>query len=499
MWVHWNLPPSAEKGIFTMSSLAKPSLQLVIDLINADNGTSFAYNELVLSPPTENAITNNNRNTLTNVTSSDAFQFSGSENVYYNRLDFGILFQGLTITLGGQGCGDISGLLPELNATYGLGLTMADLVPQNFPAVPVWPLSLTIAAGPNSYAYIGQFTVVVQNTPAQLGDNLTDTILGNIGSWSYPLQTAVLDINTLSASMIKMNLERYKKNNFLRALAEDVKNNSMSDIQQSLDISNLFDVTRSLRADLTTGLNSNAATAALQVEVNALQTQVTTLQTAQSGLSTLLTAAQASIATNTTNVATMQGQITNLQTQTAALTTASTTATSSINQLSGQMTAVENTQTSLQTQLTTVVSTQSAHTSEINNINTQLASAGVPVRQTITLDAPAGGAPVQGNVAIANLFALLQIQTTSPVRVRLYGTAADRNADASRSVLADPPPGDGCTFEGTTTISLLGWNCSPIALVANQDNPITGQIYYTLEPHTTADATITLTYLVFEK
>lgn len=234
-----------------MSTLNKDSRSLVVDLINADNGTSFGYDELVLSPPVENDIAVNNRNTSIVVTSSNEFQFDGSQTLYYNRLDFGTLFTGLLPSLGGQGLTDISGLLPELNATYGLGLTMEDLVAQNFPANPIYPLSLTLVANSNSYAYTGQFSVVVQNTAPNIGDNLGTTVLGNIGDDASNLQTAIGDINALAQSIIQMNLDRFNQTNFIRGLAADVQNNALTGIQQALEIGGIDDQIRSLRADLT--------------------------------------------------------------------------------------------------------------------------------------------------------------------------------------------------------------------------------------------------------
>lgn len=456
---------------------------MVIDLINSDNGTSFAYNELVLSPPTENNITNNNRNTMVGVTSSDAFQFSGEENMYYNRLDFGILFTGLNITLGGAGMTDISGLLPELNATFGLGLTMADLVAQNFPANPTYPLNLTIVANANSYAYIGQFNVTVQNTAPQIGDNLTTTVLGNIGSDAFTLQTAVLDINTLSASMIKMNLERYKKNNFLRALAEDVKNNAMSDIRQALDIANLYDITRSLRADLTsTQALDNLA--GVNAQLTALQTQLATLQTGQANLTTQINGLQTQITTNQSAIHTMQGQITGLQNTVGANSTAITGLNSSV--------------TTLQTQMTAAQTTQGSHTTEINTLQSQVAALQAQPTSSIN----AGSVKITttavsqftGTISIGKLALLTQMQTDVPCRVRLYSNTGGRDADLARNATTAVSPGIGQLFEGITTPTLLSFFTGPAPFLYNGDSPTDDMIAYTIEPTVAGVANVTLNF-----
>lgn len=235
-----------------MSTLAEPSVNLVIDLINADNGSSFGYGDLVLSPPVPNDITNYNRNTSIVATAAGSSLFSGSQTFYYNRLDFGVLFQNLVVTLGGQGITDISGLLPELNQTYGLGLTMDDLVSQVFPTTPSWPLTLTVVASPTSYAYTGQFQIIVQNTLPIITDNLTNAVLGNIGDAGTDVITAIQSLNYLSAAIIQINLAEYKQDNYLRGIAEDVEDNSLSTTQLVLDLNENNDDIRALKSRVTT-------------------------------------------------------------------------------------------------------------------------------------------------------------------------------------------------------------------------------------------------------
>ena len=282
-----------------MSTLAKPSNELVVDLINADNGSNFAYDELVLSPPVQNDIVNYNRNTSVIVTASNLFQFDGSQTFYYNRVDFSDLFEGLSIVLGGQGLSDISGLLPELNATFGLGLTMTDLQSQPFPSNPTWPLTLTIVASPTSYAYTGQFSVTVQNIPPTMGDNLSNVVIGNIGDDSTDLEQAISDLNNLSAAFIDLNNNVYDTNNLVRSLNALVQQNAQTDIQQALDISSLNDSVRELEASVSALTSDQGSSNAAQ---NTLASAVTALQNQQTSDKTNIAANASALAALTTQV-----------------------------------------------------------------------------------------------------------------------------------------------------------------------------------------------------
>lgn len=119
-------------------------------------------------------------------------------------------------------------------------------------------------------------------------------------------------------------------------------------------------------------------------------------------------------------------------------------------------------------------------------------------RLTAQIQAPAGGAPATGQVSMGMLLCLLNMASTGACRLRLYASVAERNADQSRDVTTDPPPGTGCVFEGSTTSSLLSFNCAPIPTIQNNENPVSDLIAYTLEPGTTDPVTVTLTYQVFQ-
>lgn len=119
-------------------------------------------------------------------------------------------------------------------------------------------------------------------------------------------------------------------------------------------------------------------------------------------------------------------------------------------------------------------------------------------RKTVQITAPAGGAPVLGQVNMGKLLSLLTMASDTPCRLRLYASVAERNADQSRDVTTDPPAGTGCTFEGSTASGLASFNCAPIPTIQNNENPVSDLIAYTLEPSTTNPVTVTLTYQVFQ-
>jgi outer membrane murein-binding lipoprotein Lpp len=413
-----------------MGTLAKTSSQLLVDLINSDNGTSFAYNELVLSPPQVNDVVNNNRNTFVVVTSSDEFSFQGDETMYYNRIDFAALFQGLTVTVGGQGVTDVSGLLPEINATYGLGLTMDDILDLAVPSTG-YPISLTLMAAPGSYAYIGQFTVQVQDIPPTISNNLSTTVLGNIGSDATNLWQNIWDVRKLSASIIQMNLQMFRHHNFVRALAQDFQQEAQVAIQQALEIGQIDDALRSLRYDLTQVQGQLAGVPSPQV-----------------------------LNTITSNISTLQSQVSTLQ---STLTADNTALQAGITTNSNAIAALQTSKMSAPTQGSVTITTSS--TSQYT-----------------------------GEISLAKLAILLSMSTDVPCRVRLYPNATERDADLSRQSTTPAPAGIGQLFEGITTPTLLTFYTGPTPFLYNGDSPADDNIAYTIEPTTPGVANVTLKY-----
>ena len=81
---------------------------------------------------------------------------------------------------------------------------------------------------------------------------------------------------------------------------------------------------------------------------------------------------------------------------------------------------------------------------------------------------------------MAKTFGVVSISTTAAVRVRLYTTAAARNADLGRSISTPVALGNPVGIIGDwylTTQSEFLWFCSPMAVGFNADEPTSTNVY----------------------
>ena len=116
---------------------------------------------------------------------------------------------------------------------------------------------------------------------------------------------------------------------------------------------------------------------------------------------------------------------------------------------------------------------------------------GAATRSTITL------ASGQGTAAVGKTALLLKLVATAEARIRFYGTAAARTADASRAANVAPPQGAGLILEFITVPTLLGAPLTPGIIATNLDTTPTGVIYYNIQPVGGA-MSVDLTYLKLE-
>jgi len=113
---------------------------------------------------------------------------------------------------------------------------------------------------------------------------------------------------------------------------------------------------------------------------------------------------------------------------------------------------------------------------------------GAAVRASITIG------DGDSTLATGRTALLLAIECTEPARIRLYGTAAARSADAARSAGTAPPQGAGLLLEFIATAELLGAPLTPAIIAANLDDPTAGVIYTSVES-VSAPADVTFIYL----
>ena len=98
---------------------------------------------------------------------------------------------------------------------------------------------------------------------------------------------------------------------------------------------------------------------------------------------------------------------------------------------------------------------------------------------------------------MSKLALLLRIVTSAEARCRFYCSAGARDADASRAATVAAAPGAGLLLEFISTSTLLGAPLTPSVIAYNLESPVTGDIYYNIQPVGGA-MTVDLTFLALE-
>lgn len=148
-----------------ISDFTKPPEDVVIDLINFDNGTAFTKDTLLVvgapvaipkAPPTF-------RNTTITVRPTASTKKFGTAQLWYNRIDLAtvpgtrsVLFDvDKTATM-------LSDLVPLINERYHINLTPEDYINAPLPPLTSAPSPVNIQAAPGSLVYIGVLNVNVE-------------------------------------------------------------------------------------------------------------------------------------------------------------------------------------------------------------------------------------------------------------------------------------------------------------------------------------------------
>jgi hypothetical protein len=101
----------------------------------------------------------------------------------------------------------------------------------------------------------------------------------------------------------------------------------------------------------------------------------------------------------------------------------------------------------------------------------------------VTTASIAPGARLNATVVLARSFKLLKVQADNPCRVRVYGSAAARTADATRPSASRPTPGSGVFAQVAPGVSgaPLTINLSPIPNIASGETPVTATVPISIE------------------
>lgn len=168
------------------TSLNKPSVDLIIDLINVANSTSLNSTKISFEVPSVLSNDPNNHNTGVKVVAVKGSGYIGDVDVTYNRLDIGLLFKNIALNLDVAKPATTKDLLPKLNSKYGLGLTIDDIEDNAVDMSGDGPHTHTIVMKVASLAYIGQVTTTIGPDP-EVGERLDTVILQtNLNGLLYP-------------------------------------------------------------------------------------------------------------------------------------------------------------------------------------------------------------------------------------------------------------------------------------------------------------------------
>ena len=167
-----------------VSDFTKPPEEVVIDLINFDNGTAFtpATLSMVGAPTAIPKAPPAFRNTEIRVKPSSLTRKVGTARLYYNRINLadvpGIL-RSVIFDLHPNAT-RIRDVIPYINERYRINLTADDYVDAELPELIAASQTVTIQATPESLVYIGALDIGVKLDPGQgvpLGNVITQQYL----------------------------------------------------------------------------------------------------------------------------------------------------------------------------------------------------------------------------------------------------------------------------------------------------------------------------------
>ena len=124
-------------------------------------------------------------------------------------------------------------------------------------------------------------------------------------------------------------------------------------------------------------------------------------------------------------------------------------------------------------------------------------ASGVRETTTLTTDPLNNLAWETGTFSMATSFEILHVELSSTARIRLYNTAANRDADIGRSVYQAASQGMGLILDINAT-AILSQSLDPHAHGSNMDVSPSDSIYYTVT-NNDALASITVTFSFLRK
>jgi hypothetical protein len=148
--------------------------QLVIDIINADNGTNIKENQLSFGIP---ELSNNIHNSRVVVSAKANSGLVGSTVVSYNRIDISKIPKDKPTVFHISSELDITDLVPIIDSRYSLKLTPADYVNTLLPVLDTLSGSVDLVAADTSLVFINKLTLTLEKQGTTLSAAINNVIL----------------------------------------------------------------------------------------------------------------------------------------------------------------------------------------------------------------------------------------------------------------------------------------------------------------------------------
>lgn len=169
-----------------MTILNKVGKDLLLDLLNRDNNTTFTFNDVIFSQPVVIQNPPTFRNTKVAIQAKVGGQFIGSKVVDYHRIDVAVLFKPEYRRVMGTGVQLTSDLVPILNVRFGLALEVSDVVVEPIDTTTL-PVTYRLKMTPGCYAFIGEVDLELIADLPDIGDLITVNLLDGFHYPSDPV------------------------------------------------------------------------------------------------------------------------------------------------------------------------------------------------------------------------------------------------------------------------------------------------------------------------
>jgi len=153
-----------------------PPEQLVINLINNDNGTRFKPNELVFGIPT--LVQSGRHNSKVTVSPAVGSYFTGKATLRYNRVDIAELAIGKSVVFGLEDEVTLSDIIEAINNRFGIRLTSVDYINSTLPIIgniPNEQIDIDLIMAESSLIFINKLTLKIEKA----GQLILSVILHN--------------------------------------------------------------------------------------------------------------------------------------------------------------------------------------------------------------------------------------------------------------------------------------------------------------------------------